>query len=270
MRTPARGVSGFVEANGISIHYLQYGAGEPSLLILPGITSPAITWEFVAERLAGAARVIALDLRGRGESEAPREGYTLPDYAADVAGVIDGLRLIRPIILGHSLGARIAAAFGALHRDLAGPMIIADPPLTGPGRPAYPTSRASFEQQLHEAYAGTTADEVRRHYPRWQESELRLRAQWLASCEKHAVMETYDLFEREDFFGYWSKLSAPLLFIYGEQSPVVSAEGAAEVSESNPVAEMVEVADAGHMIPWENLDDFVEVCLAFISRAAAV
>src|SRR4051795_13648764 len=114
-RTQPRGQSEFVQANGLRHHYLSYGEGERTVVIVPGITSPAITWEFVAERLADQARVIVLDVRGRGLSDVPATGYDLPDYAADVAGIVAALGLERPLLLGHSMGARIVAAVGALH-----------------------------------------------------------------------------------------------------------------------------------------------------------
>lgn len=58
-------------ANGIRLHYLEFHSGpdQTPILLLPGITSPAMTWSFVAERLATTHRVFALDIRGRGLSE---------------------------------------------------------------------------------------------------------------------------------------------------------------------------------------------------------
>ena len=132
MAIQARGVSRFVEANGIRQHYLEYGAGPVELVIVPGITSPAITWEFVAEELAASCRVLTLDIRGRGLSDRPASDYSLPEYAADVAGLIGSLGLERPVVLGHSMGARIVAALGALHPDSHGPLIVVDP---APHRP---------------------------------------------------------------------------------------------------------------------------------------
>lgn len=264
MRREPRGTSGFVETNGVRLHHVTYGAGDPAILVLPGITSPAITWEFVAEQLANDARLVVLDIRGRGLSDAPESGYALTDYAADAAGVIETLGLERPVVLGHSMGARIAAALGAWHPDAVGPLIIADPPLSGPGRGDYATPLESFRQQLHEAYAGTTADAVRRFFPTWSERELQLRAEWLPTCAEQAVVRSWEGFSTEDFFALWRQLRPPLLFVYGEESPVVTAEGLAEVRAANPAAEVVGIAGAGHMIPWDNLADFVAAVRAFV------
>ncbi len=269
MTIQARGASRFVEANGIRQHYLEYGSGPVELVIVPGITSPAITWEFVAEELARDYRVFTLDVRGRGLSDRPASDYSLPEYAADVAGFIEALGLQRPVVLGHSMGARIVAALGALHPGTPGPLIVVDPPLTGPGRPPYPTALESFREQLHEAYAGTTAADVRRFFPAWSETALQLRAEWLGTCDEHAVVKTYENFEREDFFGYWRRLPAPLLFVLGGESPVVTAAGEREAREANPAAEFVAVAGAGHMIPWDNLPGFLEAVRTFLSRVAA-
>jgi N-formylmaleamate deformylase len=264
------GESGYVEANGIRLHYLAYGqAGQP-LVIVPGITSPAITWEFVAEMLAGDFRVITMDVRGRGLSEKPSSGYTLPDYAADAASFIEALELERPIVLGHSMGARIAAALGALHPEAPGPLIVVDPPLTGPGRRPYPFPLHVYVEALREAQAGATADDMRRYFPTWSDEQLQIRAEWLATCDERAVVETYENFAREDFFGYWRTLSAPLVFVYGEESPVVPPSGVEEVAAANPAAAIVGVPSAGHMIPWDNLPGFLTEVRRFADSLARV
>ena len=261
------GASGFVEANGIRQHYLGYGDGPVEIVIVPGITSPAITWEFVAEELARDYRVVTLDIRGRGLSDKPHSDYSLPEYAADVAGLIGALGLRRPVVLGHSMGARIAIALGALHPEAPGPLIIVDPPLTGPGRDPYTTPLSSFREQLAEAYAGTTAAAVRRFYPGWSQDALQTRAEWLSTCAEHAVVATYNHFDSEDIFGYWAALRPPILFIRGGDSPVISPAGEQELRERNPAAEFVATARAGHMIPWDNLPDFLAQVRGFVGQA---
>src|SRR5450432_2089607 len=74
-----------ISANGIRQHYLRYGGQGQPIVIVPGITSPAITWGFVAERLARSFDVYVLDVRGRGLSQAgPSLDYSLDVYAGDV------------------------------------------------------------------------------------------------------------------------------------------------------------------------------------------
>lgn len=252
------GTSRDVHANGLRQRVLSYGLHTaPPLVILPGITSPAITAEFVACWLADRYHVHVPDLRGRGETDTPPTGhYTLNHYADDLAGLVKELKLENPVLLGHSLGARIAAAYRVRHEVRNAPVVLVDPPLSGPGRAPYPTSRAAFVAQLDEAARGTTADEVRKHYPKWVDKELELRAQVLSTCDTTAVVETYEGFHREDFFDYWRQLAPPAALIRGADSPVVTDTGARELAEYNQHIPISAVASAGHMVPWDNFDGF--------------
>lgn len=252
------GASHFVHGNGLKQHLLCYGnESHAPLIILPGITSPAVTADFIACWLAQRYRVYVPDLRGRGETDTPPAGhYTLAHYADDLAGLLDALGLGSPTLLGHSLGARIAAAYRVRHGAASTSTVLVDPPLSGPGREPYPTSRAAFAAQLDEAERGTTADEVSKYYPNWPRRELELRAQCLSTCDKIAVLETHQGFHDEDFFEYWRKLDGRIALIRGAESPVVTQDGARELAENNPTIPISAVSSAGHMIPWDNFDGF--------------
>lgn len=148
------------------------------MLVLPGITSPAITMDFLVRELTDLVRPIVLDVRGRGLSDnapAPEAadgagsllGYDLAAYAADVDAVISGLRLERPILFGHSMGARIAALVATTSRHELGGTVLVDPPMSAPGRSRYPTTLDAFLAQLDQARRGTDANEVAGAWPRW-------------------------------------------------------------------------------------------------------
>ena len=248
-----------VDAGGLKLHVLDYPGEGRGVLVLPGITSPAISWDFVVRSVRDGLRFLVPDTRGRGLSDTPAGGgYSLGDYAGDVAAIVRGLGLERPVLLGHSMGARIATTFAARHPELRGPVIAVDPPLSGPGRDPYPITSETFLDQLEQARAGVTVDELRAHYPRWPERELELRARWLETCAEEAVAASHRGFHDEDFFDDWPQVAAPVAFVYGGDSPMVTADGAAEAARRNAAARMVRVPDAGHMIPWDNLDGFQE------------
>jgi N-formylmaleamate deformylase len=259
-----------VTAGDLRIHVLDYGGEGRPAIVLPGITSPVITQDFFVRELVGELRPIVVDLRGRGLSDTPADGsYTLDDYAADTAAVVRELGLDRPLVIGHSLGARIAAAFAVGYPDLAGELILVDPPLSGPGRAPYPMTEQAFVDQLREANAGTTPDGVRKYFPRWPEAELELRARWLPTCDETAVVETHRGFEREDFFAYWPQLAGAPVLIRGGDSPVVGEAGAAELAAARPDATIVTVPDAGHMVPWDNREGFLAALLPHLTRRSA-
>lgn len=262
MSVAVAGKSVTVRANGLRHHVLRYGAADaPDLLLLPGITSPAPTADFLATRLAGwGYRVHVPDMRGRGETErAPADRYRLTDYADDVAGLIEELDLRDPALLGHSMGARVAAAYSVWHGpERHGPLVLVDPPLSGPGRDPYPTTREQFLDQLRQAQRGTTADEVRHFYPHWPERELQLRAEALATCDETAVVETHAGFESEDFLPLWRRITPPVVLVRGGRSPVVPDSAVDELRSANPDIDVVTVPDTGHMIPWDDLEGFLD------------
>lgn len=261
------GAGGFVTSAGVRLHYLEYGSQGVPLVVVPGITSPAVTWEFVAEELARDFRVVLLDARGRGLSEVgPPGSYTIPVYAADAVAVIDDLHLSRPIVIGHSMGARAVAGLAALYPEVARAAIVADPTLTGPGREPYATPLEDFVASLRAARAGATAEDMRPYFPTWTDEQLSLRAKWLATCDEQAVLESYANLHDEDFFSYWRQVPPPVLFLHGGKSPAVPAAGVAEVRASNPAAEIVELPRAGHMLPWDDFDGFVTAVREFALR----
>jgi N-formylmaleamate deformylase len=266
-----------VQANGLSHRVLRYGTqrDQPDLVFVPGITSPARTADFVAVLLADMGfRVHVPDLRGRGETDRAGAGhYRLTDYAADLAGLAEALELDNPVLIGHSLGARIVTAYSALYGGSGAGVaesalvVAVDPPTSGPGRAPYPTTRESFLAQLRQAQAGTTADEVRAFYPKWPERELQIRAEVLASCDETAILETHEGFETEDFFQYWRTLTQPAVLIRGGDSPVVDRAVSRELAEANPGIEIVTVPGAGHMVPWDNLDGFLSAMRPYLQTA---
>lgn len=234
------------------LHSLDFapGASLPVLLISPGITMPAAGMAFVAKELTDLVRPIVLDNRGRGLSQVG-EGYRARDYCADLERVIDALEIDQPIVMGHSMGARGVALLAATQPELMRAAIVVDPPLSGPGRGGYPTSRDAFLDQVQQAQGGVTAQDVAKLWPTWPDSEQELRARWLASCDLDAVERTHEAFESEDFFDFWPQARGNLVFMYGESSPVVTDAGAAECAAANPVARMVVVPGAGHMTHWD-------------------
>jgi N-formylmaleamate deformylase len=260
----AEGTSRTVDANGIRLHFLEYGdESSPPLVVLPGITSPAITWEFVARELAPDFHVFTMDVRGRGLSDRG-ESYDSETLARDVAESVQALGLERPAVLGHSAGARIAAAFGALYPELRGPLIVADPPMSGPGRAPYPVPVDPYVESIQMAQRGATAEDMRPFFPTWTDEQLAMRAAWLGTCDEHAVRETHRLFHEEDFFEYWPRLAPPTLLFWAGAAPVVGEAGAREAAAANPQAEVVELPGSGHMLPWDDLAGFLHVVRQFL------
>jgi pimeloyl-ACP methyl ester carboxylesterase len=88
----------------LSLHYVQWGEQGTPIVCTHGLTANAFCFQALADVLACNHRVFAYDLRGRGDSDKPREGYSVPVHTNDLAVLIDTLALERPVLIGHSLG----------------------------------------------------------------------------------------------------------------------------------------------------------------------
>lgn len=108
----------FVQANGIRLHYLDSAGAGPVLVLVPGLTANAHSFGgLMRSGLGDIARVLAVDMRGRGESEAPETGYTMEDHARDVLGLLDALDLERVVMGGHSFGGLLTYWLAANHPE---------------------------------------------------------------------------------------------------------------------------------------------------------
>ena len=108
-----------LRGDGISLAVREEGAGHP-VLMLHGFPDSSALWRRQIPALAGAGmRVIAPDLRGRGESDAPEavDEYAIARSVADLVALLDGLGLERAHVVGHDFGAVVAWVFAARHPD---------------------------------------------------------------------------------------------------------------------------------------------------------
>jgi pimeloyl-ACP methyl ester carboxylesterase len=116
----------FIIADDITLHYVQWGEQGAPIVCIHGLTANAFCFQSYADELAADHRVIAYDLRGRGDSDKLEEGYSIPIHAADLSALIDELDLECPILIGHSLGALIALYFAAHYPDKLSKLVLVD------------------------------------------------------------------------------------------------------------------------------------------------
>jgi aminoacrylate hydrolase len=110
------------------------GEGEP-LLLHHGYTASRVNWMPVADRLADRYRIILMECRGAGQSEHTADGYTLEQYAADVVGLLDHLRIDRVTFAGHSMGGGVGYLMGLDHADRLDRLVLMAPiPAQGVGQ----------------------------------------------------------------------------------------------------------------------------------------
>src|SRR5258707_4688720 len=141
------------------------GRGLP-VVALHGLTASYVNFVGVAERLAGRRPLLALDLRGRGDSQKPDGPYGMAQHARDVAAAMRALDLGPSVIVGHSMGAFISTALAAQNPQLVAGIImidggyLLDTPLGSNSEQVLDAMLAPRITQLSETYSSRTCSEL--------------------------------------------------------------------------------------------------------------
>ena len=112
-----------VDVGGLAMAYVEIAGDGPPLLLVHGFTDTSRSFSLLGPHLAGR-RLIMPDLRGHGASQAGTSRFRPADFADDLAGLIEKLRLDRPMLVGHSLGAMVALETAARHGGLVGGLVL--------------------------------------------------------------------------------------------------------------------------------------------------
>jgi pimeloyl-ACP methyl ester carboxylesterase len=98
----------------------------PAVICIHGLTANHVCWASVADVLSPAHRLVAYDLRGRGESDKPDKGYSLAIHGEEMEALLDQFKLKKAILVGHSLGAHIALRFAATRPQRVERLVLID------------------------------------------------------------------------------------------------------------------------------------------------
>lgn len=254
-------------ADNVRLHWRDYpgGPSRPALLCLPGLTRNARDFHALALRHAGRRRVVAVNLRGRGESGYARDplSYVPLTYVQDLERVIGAARMDRFAVVGTSLGGLLAMLLGVTERPRIAGALLND---VGPALEADGLARIrsqvgrgnGWPTWLHAAR--DIAARQAAVYPRWTITD------WLAHAKRLCrlsaagrVVWDYDARIAEPFrllrgddaaLDLWQAFGAldglPLLSLRGGLSDVLSAETQAAMARRLPGMAAVTVPDVGH------------------------
>lgn len=267
---------GQIEANGLRLHYVEWGErGNPQLLLLHGLTSHARSWDHMARALQDRYHIIALDQRGHGDSERPENGsFRTADYVADAKAVVDALGMTSFALIGLSMGAHNGMAFTAAHPQHLTKLVPIDiPPALGSieerrARAAgAPAPRRVFDS-VEDAF-----QDARAQNPRPPEDVQRERVRHgLRRLDDGRYELKYDPaaprnWDTEDLWPLLPSITCPVLVIRGAESTVLDPETAEREAAAFPNARLVTIEGSGHPVPLDRPDTFVQTVRAFLEEA---
>jgi N-formylmaleamate deformylase len=262
--------SGDVSANGIRIHYYRTGGDKPPLVLNHGATDNGLCWTRLARALEADYDVIMPDARGHGLSGAPASGYTSQERAADLAGLIEALRLDRPAVGGHSMGAGTTFRLAADYPGLLRCAILEDPgwrPANPPPDAGHPNRMRQWMEEMRPMGRDAIIARGRLQNPTWDESEF---GPWAdAKLQVSPSFLDRPAFQNEP---PWQELlpriTCPVLLVTAdpEKGAIVTPESAEEATRLNPRVKVVRLPGAGHNIRREQFEGFLEATRAFLAE----
>jgi pimeloyl-ACP methyl ester carboxylesterase len=271
-----------VHAGTVELHVLDWNpTGPDPVVLLHGISVQAHTWDPLAATLSSERRVIAVDLRGHGDSSWAREGYHVKSFAADVIALAGALELPRFACVGHSLGARVAIAVAGEMEGAVSRLILSD---TGPevSRAGAIYARGIVANSGDVRGFKTTAEALehyQRLHPEWEpifhdlHVAHQLRVNWAGRYVFKADPELFWLTgstgaaEVPYLWEMLARVRAPTLIIRGTRSGFVDDELLERMLAVLPLGEQRSL-DAGHYVPREKPQHFASTLTEFLERTA--
>jgi esterase len=264
----------FVDVDGLRLHYLDWGGeGKQPLIMLHGIGRVAHTFDHIAPHFAGKYHVIAVDMRGHGDSGwDPKGAYLVEDYTKDIEALATQLRLKNIVIWGNSTGGRVAQVFAGMHPDLVAAVISED---VGPERPREIadgfTSRLkredekgwASEEELLASLKGPnsrTPDDVLQAYVHYGSKK---RPDGRVIWKRDPAIGNG--FVPTELWRFVNQIKSPIIYILGGKSNIVPAATQVELKRVLPQAQIVTIPEVGHYPSEDNAKDFLTIVDKFLA-----
>ncbi|RDU96872.1 alpha/beta fold hydrolase [Trinickia dinghuensis] len=258
-----------IESNGVRIHVRNTGDGNAALVFLHYWGGSSRTWRHVIDALPDRHRTVAYDHRGWGESEAPVDGYAIGDLADDAQNVIASLGLEHYVIVGHSMGGKVAQCIAA-----RGPQGLAGVVLVAPSPPEPMALTDEQRAQMAGAYDSRESIEfVIDHVLTAQPLPAEMREQVVADSLRGAPQAKAawpNAAMREDISTVVKAIDVPVLVISGEHDRVDSPDTLRKALLPHIAQAHMEVLPGiGHLSPLEAPAALASLIEAFVEKIDA-
>ena len=277
----------WVRARGLDFHVAEAGTGEDVVLCLHGWPQHWYEWRHLLPALADRHRVLAMDLRGFGWSDAPRDGYEKENLADDVLAVLDALGIDRVKLVGHDWGGWIGfllclKASQRFDRYLALNILTPWPPRARTLAQAW---RFWYQWMILTPGVGYRLHRSGRFVPRvlagastvkdvWDDTTLRAFGDNLAEPQRaHAAVQMYRVFNLRETWpilrGRYARqrLSVPTRMLFGTDDAALRPQLLAGYERHADDMQVEFVADCGHFIADEKPELVAERARAFFAPA---
>jgi N-formylmaleamate deformylase len=271
---------GYINSNGLRIHYYRTGGDKPKVIFNHGAGDDGLCWTHVVKELENDYDVIMIDARGHGKTDGGKGDYSTSQLVADLVGTIKALGLDRPVIGGHSMGASTSMNLAAVHPDMTRGIFLEDPPIILPGE-IFGDGKQEFKAEeigkmmakfmrifkLMPKFIGIRmAKKANPAYPDdeiipWVNSKKRVSFDFLNSMASMKI-DTNAPFE------VFKKINVPVVLFIGdkEKMSIVSTKAAQQIASVNDKVKVIHLEGASHDIRRTRFDGYMPALKNFLKE----
>ena len=258
--------------NGINLSYTDHGEGVP-LVFIHAFPFSSAMWEPQIKKFSKDYRIIAIDLRGHGESDAPLWHFTLDDYAEDIHELLTHMNIKQATFIGLSMGGYTLFSLYRKFPELVKAMVLADTRAQADSeeakagrfamvQTAYQNGpQAIAELMLPKLLAPSTIEHRK-------DIADRIRSIILNNQASGIIVDLIAMAQRPDSTTLLSQISCPTLIIVGEQDAPTPPAEAHYMKDRIPDSKLVTIPQAGHMSNLEQSDAFNKALSEFFADTA--
>jgi len=257
-----------IDVNGIRIAYQELGGGDP-VVLLTGLGGAGRSWGDQIPRFAERYHAIVPDHRGTGDSDKPRDGYTIEELAADMAGLVRELDLGPAHVVGSSTGGALAQVMAIDHPDTVRSIVLVSS-WAGPDpyfEREFTTRKAILEAQGVAAYSAASA--LFLFAPSFARKSPDAVQAWVDSVsagrgDPGIMSARIDMILDHDQRDRLARVDVPCLVLVGDEDICTPVSCSEELATLIPGARL-EVLAGGHLIYKEHPDAFFSAVDRFLS-----
>lgn len=260
-----------IEVNNLALYYELHGPEEAPVLVLNNgvIMNAASSWIFQTAALAKHYKILQYDCRGQGQSDHPRDPYSMEIHAGDLAALLDALGIERAHIAGISYGGEVAQAFVLNFPARVTSLILID--TVSEVRPELRIIAESWIDALMGgdplAFFNATVplnfspNFIRENPQVFEEAKKRY-----ALLDLPAVIRLIECFINVDFTDRLGEIKSPTCIAVGELDLLKGPAYADILKAGIPTAELHVIKGAGHVTCWERADELNTIILGFLAK----
>lgn len=230
--------------NKIQIAYDRRGTGTP-LVLIHGFPLDHTCWDALIPQLEKDADLILPDLRGMGQSGTSQEVYGMAELAADIAGLLDALKIQKAVVAGHSMGGYVALAFArAYPQRLSGLGLVSSQALAD--APERKAGRYSTAEQVAAQGVSVVADAMAPKLTANLEQVPIIRELILRQPAAGVIGSLKAMAERPDSTDLLAALKVPVAIVVGQADALIPPDRSREMKALVPGAVLTELPGVGH------------------------